>query len=184
MCDVKSILRLGGGSISDGLLFTTQRHVRIPSSVELINKGDFHKCATLCDVTFSADSCLREIAGFYKCNSLCRIEIPSSVEIINYYGFQECVTLNEIIFSVDSRLREIHGFQQCKSLSRINIPSSVEIISGFACLGCASLHQVTFAAGTRIRTIKGFKRLKVFFVHKDNDDLKQNRPRLHLFAYD
>jgi hypothetical protein len=113
MYDVKPILRLGGGSISEALLFAAERSVHIASSVELIDKGDFNKCATLCDVTFSADSHLREIDGFCQCNSLCRIDIPSSVEIIHQAGFHECAALNEIIFSVDSYLRQIQGFCQC-----------------------------------------------------------------------
>jgi hypothetical protein len=56
MCDVKSILRLGGGSKSKGFLFTAERSVHISESVELIHTQDFKKCTTLCEVTFSSDS--------------------------------------------------------------------------------------------------------------------------------
>jgi hypothetical protein len=66
MCDVKSILRLGGGANSERLLFTTRRSVHIASSVKLIRIGDFSQCALLYEVTFSTGSCSRGINGFDK----------------------------------------------------------------------------------------------------------------------
>jgi hypothetical protein len=93
--------------------------LHIAKSVKVIGWQDFNECVFLCDVTFSADSQVREIAGFCECQSLCRIEIPSSVEIVAESGFFECPSLNEILFSIDSHLCEIGPFRNCSSLCRI-----------------------------------------------------------------
>jgi hypothetical protein len=126
---------------------------------------------------------LREIGGFDKCTSLCRIEILSSVEIITESGFTGCTSLNEIIFSIDSHLREIGGFHFCTSLCRIDIPSSVEIISQYGFFRCKSLSKVTFAVDSRVQIIKGFNKCTTFLVHQDHDFMKQNRRRLHVAAH-
>jgi hypothetical protein len=126
LSEVKEILRKGGGSVSEGLLFTAKARVQIAGSVNRIRPNDFRSCISLCEVTFSADSQVREIAGFSQCRSLCRIEIPSSIEIITNTGFSDCESLNEIIFSVDSHLRVIGGFRNSSSVCRIEIPFSVD----------------------------------------------------------
>jgi hypothetical protein len=115
-CDGKALLRKGGGFVSEGLLFATQSRVHIARSFVFIGRNDFRKCISLCEVTFSKGSRLRDIPGFPISGSVCRIEIPSTAEII---------------FSVNSHLREIGGFIGCASHFRIEIPSAIEIITDY-----------------------------------------------------
>jgi hypothetical protein len=122
---------------------------------------------------------LREVSGFCRCNSLCRIEIPSSVETIGDDGFYGCTSLKEVLFSSDSHFREIYGFCKCTSLCRIEIPSSVEMIWFPAFAGCTSLHVVIIRAGCRMNVNVERRRLKPFVVYED-DTVKQSRRMVHL----
>jgi metal-sulfur cluster biosynthetic enzyme len=158
LCDVRAILRKGGGSVSEGLLFPTQRRAHITESVGVIGVNDYRRCASLCEVTFSKDSRVKCIAGFSDCVSLCRIEIPPSLEVITKSGFSGCTSLNEILFSVDSHLREIQGFQKCSSLCRIEIPPSVAIITESGFSGCTSLNEILFSVDSHLREIQGFRK--------------------------
>jgi hypothetical protein len=128
-------------------------------------------------VNFGSDSQLKEIYGFTKCTSLCRIEFPSSFEIIGWYGFNECTSLTEIIFPSESHLKKINGFEKCTSLCRIELPSSIKIISGFS--ECHRLRVIRVDAGSRLKDNSGIRNGRPFLV-RDDQDVKDNRRLIHL----
>jgi hypothetical protein len=78
----------------------------IPSFSEKID--GFYGFVSIEVVRFGVRSCIREIRGFFCCESLRRIEIPASAEIVS--GFHLCDSLTEVLFESDSRIREIRGF--------------------------------------------------------------------------
>jgi hypothetical protein len=155
MYEIGQVLKLSGGCSSFSWIKSSDC-LKIDDSVEIISRTDFQSCSSLNEVIFSSNCHLREIDGFQKCISLCRIEIPASVELIGDLGFFQCTSLTEIFFLSDSHLREIRGFQKCTSLCRIEVPSSVEVIddSGFA--GCTSLKDIVFSSNSHLREISGF----------------------------
>jgi hypothetical protein len=152
MDEIRRLLSLSGGSKNE-----STEVVEIEDSVEIVRTENFQNCSSLKAVLFSSGSQLRDIFGFCRCTSLCRIEIPSSVERIGFNGFTHCTSLKEIIFSSDSHLREISGFQGCTSISRIEIPSSVERIGFNGFMNCTSLNEIIFSSDSHLREIFGLQ---------------------------
>jgi hypothetical protein len=149
--EIRELLKLSGGSRSEGFSSRSGKEftnvIRIKDSVEIVSIDDFNGWTSLKEVIFSSSNQLKEIYGFYKCTSLCRIEIPSSVEKIGYCGFFCCRSLIDFMFSSNSHLREISGFRECISLCRIEIPSSVEVIGNYSFSASLSLRVVIIHAG-------------------------------------
>jgi hypothetical protein len=158
--EIRELLKLSGGSkMEDCSSFSSKELtnvIRIKDSDEIIGEEDFNGDESLNEVIFSTSNHLREIDGFSKCTSLCRIEIPSSVEKIGEIGFSGCTSLNEIIFSPDSHLKEIDGFGECTSLCRIEVPLSVEKIGENGFSECKSLNEIVFSSDSHLREIHGF----------------------------
>jgi hypothetical protein len=84
--EIREFLRKSGGSRSeDGRSFVPSESpdlIEIDSNVRMIAKDEFKELEQLRGVHFSSDSQMKQIDGFMKCTSLCRIEFPSSLEII------------------------------------------------------------------------------------------------------
>jgi hypothetical protein len=145
----------GGGRIVPGMKRNTS--ITIKKSVHIIHSNDFMGYRSLNEIIFSSNGDLREIFGFQKCTSLCRVEFPSSLEMIGMEGFKGCTSLIELIFSSDSHLREISGFQLCTSLCQIALPSSLEMIGMEGFRGCTSLTAIVFSSNSHLRKINGFE---------------------------
>jgi hypothetical protein len=127
----------------------------IPSSIEEVD--GFYGFVLIEVVSFAIGSCVREIRGFFCCDSLRRIEIPASAELIA--GFHGCCALTDVIFENVSHVREIRAFDKCESLLKIKIPASVEILQGFN--ECLQLKKIMFSSNCCLRVIKGFKRCSI-----------------------
>jgi hypothetical protein len=90
---IVSILCLCGGSRSgsesDFPSQLSRSRTLISSEIETIGVKHFEEQVSVTEFCFGSDSRLREIHGFRRCTSLCRIEFPSSLEIISGFGFFE-----------------------------------------------------------------------------------------------
>jgi hypothetical protein len=158
--EIRHLMRESGGSRSeDGRSFIPSESpdlIEIGSNVRMIAADEFKDFEQVRRVHFSSDSQVKQIYGFMKCTSLCRIEFPSSLEKIGDGGFSECTSLTDMIFSSDSHLKKIDGFFHCTSLCRIEFPSSLEIIGECGFRGCISLTEITFPTDNHLKLINGF----------------------------
>jgi hypothetical protein len=104
-------------------------HVVIGKEIEVISRGCFCECESLCEIIFESGSKLRRIekCGFSD-SGIKMIAIPSSVEFIGKYCFSGCKSLYKITFESGHNL-QIHGsaFEQT-NLKDICIPLNVEFI--------------------------------------------------------
>lgn len=82
--------------------------IRIPASVETIERYAFGLCTSLATVTFEKESKLATIGrnAFSSCFDLRSIEIPASVETIGNYAFEAC-GLSTVTFEKGSNLTTI-----------------------------------------------------------------------------
>jgi hypothetical protein len=83
--------------------------VCIPALVTILDAECFHFCSVLRDVTFEADSQLREIGerAFAACLSMSSIRIPARVDLLKRGSFGHCPMLAEISIERGSELRSI-----------------------------------------------------------------------------
>lgn len=100
--------------------------IRIPASVETIERYAFGGCTSLATVTFEKESKLATIGSeaFKQCFDLRSIEIPARVETIGNYAFEDC-GLSTVTFEKGSNLTTIgkYAFRR----DSIIIYSSLEV---------------------------------------------------------
>jgi hypothetical protein len=162
MNQIRQLLQESGGSNyqDDSTLVpsVSPRFIEIGRRIQIIQPDEFTGLEQLNRVSFESGSQVKEIDGFQKCTSLCRIEFPSSLEIIGEDSFKECISLTEIIFPADSHLKAINGFRKCTSLCRMEFPSSLENIWSLGFTQCTSLSEIIFPSDSHLKSINGFRK--------------------------
>ena len=111
--------------------------ITIPDSVTQIGERTFENCASLQNVTLTANSGLKSIAkaAFGSCSSLQAIHLPDGLRVIPDELFKGCSALSE--FSMSDRVTEIgaQAFAGCTALDEIFIPRTVTYIGSSAFYG-------------------------------------------------
>jgi hypothetical protein len=110
-------------------------------------------------VIFRANSAIKTISGFDKCDSLGRIEIPPSVHIVG--ALNKCKS-QEVIFEVESNVTMINGFNESESHCRIEFPRWVNYILGFN--NCYSLCDVLMKVVSCVVHTFGFENTHPFIL--------------------
>lgn len=114
---------------------TAVKKVFIPKSVRLLGSYTFFDCDKLEEVTFEADSSLKNIKAraFMECVNLKSIDIPNSVESIGASVFAGCTEITSINFK-DSKVTSISAnlFQGCSKLASITLPEETTVIKNYA----------------------------------------------------
>jgi hypothetical protein len=136
--------------------------VKIPSSVEIIGKGCFSRCKSLCEMTFETGCEAREIGDWaFQESNVKKIEIPEKCEILNGSSLVgiESVTIcrgnsffileNNVMYSKDGKrlIRYFGGGNE------FTIKKNVEIIGKECFSHCESLCEVRFETGCKVREI-------------------------------
>lgn len=176
----------GDYSIENGILFNkdktklimypsgkTSSYYSIPNSVKYINRGAFHCCTYLTEITIPNSVLEIGDCAFSLCDNLEKVVMPNSVLSIGEALFDRCVKLYEVILSenlksipwltfgdcsilknitIPDGVTEIGGyaFQNCTNLSNVVVPDSVASIGGYAFQGCKNLNDITIPYGVQV----------------------------------
>lgn len=107
----------------------------IPASVKIISFGSFLNCKKLKNVSFHANSQLKEIkmSAFQGCTCIKKVHFPKSLKIIRSNAFNECYSLQSVSFPVDSQLERIEEAFPNTNIKHLSLPSSTREIHDVVC---------------------------------------------------
>ena len=100
--------------------FSGIKHIKIPSTVEIIRNG-----------------------AFMSCRKLESIDIPDTVESIGYHAFYSCTSLKR--FKIPRSIKDVVPFiNDCYGLKKVFVPSTVSSMARNMFEGCFNLEEVVF----------------------------------------
>ncbi len=118
------------------------KSIKIPNSVEIIDKYAFSGCSSLEEVVLPEGLVEIRRGLFNECTALKRIVFPNSVRIISMDAFYECNALEELV--LPERLKELPAtFINYKGLKRIVIPDKAEGVYKNASSGCDFIKTIS-----------------------------------------
>jgi hypothetical protein len=145
--------------------------------VEIIGEYCFSWCGFLREVTFEAESSLKEIGDFAFCwCNVERIEIPEKCEILSGLSLAgiENVSIhrgNEFLIVEDCFVKSVNGKEMIRYLGieeRVVVKGMIERVSAGCFRECKSLSEVTFTSDCQLERIdkqtfnmSGIKRIRI-----------------------
>lgn len=106
--------------------------VKLPDSIEKIEKEAFNKCINLKSINLPEGLEIIERLAFNGCESLESIIIPEGVVIIGFAAFSTCKSLTSIALPDTLKIIDFEAFNNCYSLKKISIPKNVHKIGPYA----------------------------------------------------
>lgn len=106
------------------------------------DKGVFHGCDNLKEVTFEEGTVQIAEGLFYLCSGIESIEIPDTVTRIEAAAFVNCKKLMDFTIPDTVTIIGDNAFRNCESLSKIIIPDNVTKIGYYAFSGCVNVTEV------------------------------------------
>jgi hypothetical protein len=137
--------------------FGDDHEVVIPSWVEAINFGAFHRRAGLQKVVFERGARIVTVAkhAFSHCLALRRVRIPASIRSLGMSCFWYCPRLEVVEFDENSQLKIIGSgvFSTC-GIVKFRVPRSVEVLGQECFAYCTRLGEVAFEEGSELKRIE------------------------------
>ena len=117
-------------------------------TVNAVGDNAFRNCASLSDVTLSANIKTIATRAFWNSTKLTNIySVPSSLTTIGDYAFNLCSSLKSFNVPRYATYIGTAAFSGCTALQTISIPDKVTQVGNYAFQGCKALQSVTIGSG-------------------------------------
>ena len=118
--------------------------VRVPSSVEFLDRHVFSHSVNLRKVVFECSWAQFGSDIFHDCSSLETIDLPAELEVVPECAFWGCKSLKTINLPATLQVIGDHAFFDCGSLESLELPNSLLGVNVDAFVNCTSLASVVF----------------------------------------
>lgn len=118
------------------------KNVSIPGSVKKLGNAVFFNCTRLSSVTIANGVTSIGRGAFYDCKSLKSVTISSSVKSIGDYAFGDCSSLQVAKFSNGNQYVGSRMFMNCKKLTTVTLSNTVKSIGYKAFFNCEKLSKI------------------------------------------
>lgn len=128
--------------------FTNLKSVRLPPSVDSIERISFSGCTSLASIVLPANLVAIGDRAFLDCKNLTLTSLPDSVAIIDSQAFMGCTSLALAKLPADLVTIGRSAFDGCVGLTSLTAPASLASIGESAFAACGNLKDITFAGST------------------------------------
>lgn len=134
-------------AISDGAFEGANiQKLIVPKSVLKIGKRAFANCS-MSSIYFFSGVTQIDVAAFYGCASLQRLNLPASLTAIGDSAFNSCTLINTLKLPEKLLTVGTSAFANCLSLESVYIPRRVQSIGNYAFSNCAEGIEFEISAG-------------------------------------
>lgn len=123
--------------------------VKLPSSIEVINKNSFYNCRNLKTVELSTNLKSIDDYCFYVCENLESILIPNTVESIGNYAFYKTGLKSVSIPNSVTNLGE-HAFAACKNLTTVTLSNKLQTIKEGTFADDSAITEIDIPYGVKV----------------------------------
>lgn len=124
--------------------------VKLPSSLNKIEKDAFNECLTLRKIIFPNSFNNLEIGeSAFALSDIEDLNIPEGVVSIGKNAFNQCQLLKSVKLPKSLKILESHAFFECEKLVSVNISSNLEIIEDSTFAYCKNLKRITLPDGLK-----------------------------------
>ena len=134
----------------------TLETLRLPESLETIERYAFSGCSALKEVTVPANVKKIDESAFADCRGLTRISLPDGLTEIGDDAFARCTSLAAVTIPAGVTSLGRRAFEDCSALTDATVPGGVGEIGLATFSGCGSLTRLTLGEGITVIGMSAF----------------------------